>query len=118
MHPEGMARNILNLGEWRAHMVDRLRRYVAPTADESLARLYRELRDYPVPDEAGTFPTPTGGEVLVPLRIRAGDRELSFFSTIATFGSPLDITPAELAIESFHPADETTAEVLRERARR
>ncbi|WP_119730364.1 MULTISPECIES: helix-turn-helix domain-containing protein [Thermomonospora] len=116
MHPDGMARNIVNLGEWRAHMVDRVRRHVALTADESLAQLYRELRDYPVADDAGTFPAPTGGEVLVPLRIRAGDRELSFFSTIATFGSPVDITLAELAIESFYPADETTTAFLRERA--
>ncbi|SEF61655.1 DNA-binding transcriptional regulator, XRE-family HTH domain [Thermomonospora echinospora] len=118
MHPAGMARDIINLGEWRAHMVDRVRRHVALTADESLARLYQELRDYPV-TEAETespFEMPTGNEVFVPLRIRSGDRVLSFFSTIATFGSPVDITVAELAIESFYPADRPTADFLRERA--
>jgi transcriptional regulator with XRE-family HTH domain len=118
MHPDGMARDIVNLGEWRAHMVDRVRRHVALTADESLAQLYRELRDYPTAEgeAVALFPKPTGNEVFVPLRIRAGDRELSFFSTIATFGSPVDITVAELAIESFYPADQETTAFLRERA--
>lgn len=115
MHPEGMARNILNLGEWRAHMIDRVRRHVALTADAALTQLYRELRDYPgpVPDAA---PPPQGNEVFVPLRMLADGRELSFFSTIATFGTPVDITVAELAIESFYPADAETAAYLRERA--
>ncbi|HEX2315426.1 MAG TPA: helix-turn-helix transcriptional regulator [Thermomonospora sp.] len=119
MHPEGMARNIVNLAEWRAHMVDRVRRHVALTADESLSQLYKELRDYPVEpreDSPALFAAPTGNEVLIPLRVRAADRELSFFSMIATFGSPVDITVAELAIESFYPADEETAAFLRERA--
>ncbi|REF00164.1 helix-turn-helix domain-containing protein [Thermomonospora umbrina] len=120
MHPSGLARHIVNLAEWRAHMVDRVRRHVALTADESLAQLYRELRDFPVAsdEDAPTplFPKPTGNEVMVPLRVRMNGRELSFFSMIATFGSPVDITLAELAIESFYPADEETAAFLRERA--
>ncbi|GAA3938140.1 helix-turn-helix transcriptional regulator [Actinomadura viridis] len=115
MHPDGMARNIVNLGEWRAHMIDRLRRHVALTADASLAQLYRELRDYPG-DDHDLAPPPSGGEVVVPLRMRTDDGELSFFSTIATFGTPVDITVAELAIESFYPADERTSAFLRERA--
>ncbi|XVQ15227.1 helix-turn-helix domain-containing protein [Spirillospora sp. CA-255316] len=118
MHPEGMARNIVNLGEWRAHMIERVRRHVALTADPSLAQLYRELRDYPGAEEPAAVPAPvTGGDgVVVPLRIRTGDGELSFFSTVATFGTPIDITVAELAIESFYPADEATTAFLRERA--
>ncbi|MFB4316994.1 helix-turn-helix domain-containing protein [Actinomadura sp. 21ATH] len=113
MHPDGMARNIVNLGEWRAHMIDRVRRHVALTADAALVQLYRELRDYPGPAATAA---PTGQEVVIPLRIRHGDRTLSFFSTIATFGTPVDITVAELAIESFYPADPATADFLRERA--
>ncbi|MBO2447535.1 helix-turn-helix transcriptional regulator [Actinomadura barringtoniae] len=117
MHPDGMARNILNLGEWRAHMVERVRRHVALTADESLAQLYRELRDYPGSDPvAEAVITPGGNEVVVPLRMRLGDEELSFIGTIATFGSPVDITVAELAIESFYPADARTTAFLRHRA--
>ncbi|WP_344587146.1 helix-turn-helix transcriptional regulator [Actinomadura vinacea] len=118
MHPSGMARNIVNLAEWRAHMIERVRRHVALTADPALAQLYRELRDYPDAAEprADPVPRPSGDEVVVPLRIRDGDRELSFFSTIATFGTPVDITVAELAIESFYPADPQTKAFLRERA--
>lgn len=115
MHPDGMARNILNLAEWRAHMIDRVRRHVALTADASLAQLHRELRDFPG-DVGEAIAPPEGGEVVVPLRMRADGRELSFFSTIATFGTPVDITVAELAIESFYPADEATTAFLRERA--
>jgi hypothetical protein len=115
LHPDGMARNILNLGEWRAHMIERVRRHVALTADASLAQLYRELRDYPGP-EATTVPS--GHEVVIPLRMRVGGTVLSFFSTIATFGTPVDITVAELAIESFYPADARTSDFLRERAAR
>jgi transcriptional regulator with XRE-family HTH domain len=117
LHPDGMARNIVNLGEWRAHMIDRVRRHVALTADPALAQLYRELRDYPRAERIeGAAPVPSGGEVVIPLRIRAGDTELSFISTIATFGTPVDITLAELAIEAFYPADKATAEFLRARA--
>ncbi|POM22440.1 anaerobic benzoate catabolism transcriptional regulator [Actinomadura rubteroloni] len=119
LHPDGMARHIANLPEWRAHMVGRLRRHVALTGDASLTALYREMRDYPDAGPVGdAFPPPSGDEVLVPLRLRAEGRELAFFSTIATFGSPLDITVAELAIESFYPADPATAAYLRERADR
>ncbi|MQY09113.1 helix-turn-helix domain-containing protein [Actinomadura macrotermitis] len=119
MHPDGMARSILNLGEWRAHMIDRVRRHVALTADASLTALYRELRDYPGAGPVGeAFAPPTGNDVLVPLRVRRDGVDLSFFTTVATFGTPVDITLAELAIESFYPADERTRDFLRERARR
>ncbi|RAY11180.1 transcriptional regulator [Actinomadura craniellae] len=116
MHPDGLARHIVNLGEWRAHMIGRVRRHVALTADAALTDLYRELRDYPG-DRAGTAGVPaSGGDVVVPLRLRIDGRELSFLTTIATFGTPIDITVAELAIESFYPADPGTADFLRDRA--
>src|SRR5690606_41902700 len=87
MHPDGMARNILNLAEWRAHMIDRVRRHVALTADASLARLHRELRAFPG-DVGEAIAPPEGAEVLVPLRMRAAGREQSVFRPIATFGPP------------------------------
>jgi transcriptional regulator with XRE-family HTH domain len=110
LHPEGMATRILNYGEWRAHLVDRLRRQVAITGDDELAQLHAEITGYP--GESGETHGP-GGEIAVPLRFDAGDRHLTFFSTIATFGTAVDITLAELAIEAFFPADDATAAYLR-----
>jgi transcriptional regulator with XRE-family HTH domain len=109
LHPEGMASRILNYGEWRAHLVDRLRRQVALTADERLADLLAEVTEYP----GDTDEVHGGGtEIAVPLRFDAGAQELTFFSTIATFGTAVDITLAELAIEAFFPADQATADYL------
>jgi len=113
LHPEGMAPRIVNLAEWRAHLLSRLRRQVDASGDAELAALEAELRDYP-----GGQPPPEaepGGrdDIVVPLRIRYRGRELAFLSTVATFGTPLDITLAELSIESFYPVDGATAEVLR-----
>jgi hypothetical protein len=76
--------------------------------------LLDELRGYQGVARGAEFPEMRGPEkVFVPLRIRAGDQELAFFSTVATFGTALDITLAELAIESFFPADKTTEGALR-----
>ncbi len=114
LHPDGMARRIVNLGEWRAHLLARLRRHVALTADTDLAQLYDELRAYPGkgPEPAVEIPGP--GEIALPLRIRHGGAVLTFLSTITVFGTPLDITVSELAIEAFFPADAATAAVLRD----
>lgn len=116
LHPDGMARRIVNLGEWRAHLLGRLRRQVELTADPELARLYEELRAYPCDQPESEVEGPDPGVVVIPLRIRHDGEELAFFSTVATFGTPLDITVAELVIESFFPADERTAAVLRRTA--
>nr|WP_199432211.1 helix-turn-helix transcriptional regulator [Qaidamihabitans albus] len=113
LHPDGMASSIVNLGEWRAHLLGRLRREVAATADPELAALLEELRGYPCAQAVPEIEIPGPGDFLVPLRIRHGGAELSFFSTVATFGTPLDVTLAELSIESFYPADPATADALR-----
>jgi len=108
LHPDGMAPHIVNLAEWRAHLLDRLRRQRAATGDPRLAELFEELRGYPggEPEEPG----PPG--VVVPLRYRLEGRELAFFSMTAVLGTPMDVTVEELAIESFYPADEPTARAL------
>jgi transcriptional regulator with XRE-family HTH domain len=115
LHPEGMARRIVNLGEWRAHLLGRLRRQVALTAGPELAALYDELRAYPCDQPEPEIALLEPGAVVAPLRLRHDGRELAFFSTVATFGTPLDVTVAELVIESFFPADADTAAVLRAR---
>ncbi len=115
--PDGMAPHIVNLGEWRAHLLGRLRRQVDFSGDPTLAALLEELRSYPCDDPEPEVELPGAGDVVVPLRIRAGGRgsetELTFVSTVSTFGTPLDVTVAELVIESFFPADEATGAALR-----
>lgn len=118
LHPAGMAPRIVNLGEWRAHLLGRLRRQVALTGDPELAELYDELRGYPCGQPEPEIELPGPGDVVVPLRIRDGDRELAFFSTVFAFGTPLDVTVAELTIESFFPLDEATADAMTSASRR
>src|SRR3954452_8353079 len=109
LHPEGMAPHILNLPEWRAHLLDRLRRQIAVTSDDRLAALYAELSEYPGGEAELSAHEPG---IAVPLRIRVDGADLAFLSTIATFGTAVDITLAELSIEAFFPADEVTARSL------
>ena len=113
LHPGGLAPAIANLGEWREHLLRRLARQVETTADEGLAALLAELRDYPVP--VGPKPSIDDGaaRVLVPLELRMGEGTLSFISTTTVFGTPTDVTLSELAVEAFFPADAATAEALR-----
>jgi transcriptional regulator with XRE-family HTH domain len=114
LHPDGMAPRIVNFAEYAAHLLERLRRQVALTADERLASLEDELRGYATVADAQPHEVePGGGEIAVPLRLRSAGGELAFFSTIATFGTAIDITVAELAIEAFFPADPATAAALR-----
>ena len=118
LHPDGLAPRTVNLGEWRAHILRRLRRAVIRSGDAELARLLEELRAYPCDQPEPDADLPGPGDVAVPLRICHGDRQLAFIAIIAAFGTPLDITVAELVIESFFPADPDTAAFLAERARR
>ncbi|HCT79910.1 MAG TPA: transcriptional regulator [Micromonosporaceae bacterium] len=116
LHPEGFAPHIINLGEWRAHLLARLRRQIEISGDASLVALLEELEGYPCDQPQPTIELPGPGEIVVPLRVRHGEAELTFFSIIATFGTPLDVTLSELAIESFFPANAQTSELLRSRS--
>jgi hypothetical protein len=118
LHPDGLASRIVNFDEWRAHVLERLRRQVDATADPVLEDLLRELRDYPRPPETAASTTRRDyAGVVIPLELRTGAGVLAFFSTTTVFGTPMDITLSELALESFFPADESTAEALRDAAR-
>jgi transcriptional regulator with XRE-family HTH domain len=112
LHPDGVASRIANLAEWRAHVFDRLRRQVERTADPVLAELLRELRAYPC-SEPELPPAPGPPAVVIPLSLRTPDGMLNFISTTMVFGTPLDITLSELALETFFPADAATAAHLR-----
>jgi transcriptional regulator with XRE-family HTH domain len=113
LHPKGLSPRIANLAEWRAHLLHRLRRQIDLTADSALIDLQRELLSYPAPDEAAA---PHGLEAVVPFRIRAAGKLLSFFSTIMIFGTPIDVTLSEIALELFFPADASTAAAVSELA--
>jgi transcriptional regulator with XRE-family HTH domain len=118
LHPGGLAPRIANLAEWRAHLLERLRRQIEMTADPKLVALMGELAAYPAPGEHDATSTPDYAGVVVPLRLVTNGGTLSFFSTTTVFGTPVDVTLSELALESFFPADEATAEVLRRMATR
>lgn len=117
MHPDGIASQIANWHAWRAHLLSRLQRQVEVSADATLAALYDELADYPTPanaepaDDSHASPLE---QIAVPLRLRTELGVLSFFSTTTVFGTPVDVTLSELAIEAFFPADPQTADALRQ----
>ena len=110
LHPRGLAPRILNLPQWRTHLLTRLAREAHLTADPGLAALHRELVALP----GGRDPAPPDG-IAVPLRLRHDDGPLTFLSTVTTFGTAVDLTAAELSIEAFLPADAHTVAVLRRR---
>jgi len=114
LHPKGIAPRIENLAEWRAHLVARLQSQIELTGDKALMDLYEEVLAYgPNEKHAGHLEH----SVLVPLRIRCSLGLLSFLSTTTVFGTPVDVTLSELAIEMFFPADAATAKAVRGAAR-
>jgi hypothetical protein len=113
LHPQGLAPRIVNLAQWRAHLLARLRQQVAASADATLAALLDELAAHESPADADARHD-GASSVAVPLQLRGpGASVLSFISTTTVFGTPVDITLAELALETFFPADEATAQALR-----
>jgi len=115
LHPDGVAPRILNLGEYRADLVDRLDRAARLTGDPLLTELYEEMLGYPGPELGGQSPVDAAVTVGLQLAPAPGSDapELSFFSTITTFGTAVDVTVSELAVEAFFPADDQTATYLR-----
>lgn len=110
LHPDGLAGRIRNLGQWRAHVLRRVRRQLSRTAAYGLAELLAELESYPAPADDGPAPY---DDLVVPLRLASDFGELALLYTTTVFGAPLDVTLEEIAIEAFFPADEATAKALR-----
>ena len=113
LHPKGLAPRIQNLAQWSVHIFDNLRRQIAITGDDDLRELERELLGYA--DDMG-ISVPSSVEapraIATPMRLRTDSGELALMTMIATFGTALDITLAELSIETFLPADAATASAL------
>ncbi len=118
IHPAGLARRIVNFTEWRNHLVHRLQRQVDATGDAVLAGLIGELRSYPTPDAAARAPRTDHdyAGIVVPLQLTTGEGVLTLFSTITIFGTPVDVTLSELAIEAFFPADPESTRMLQQLA--
>jgi transcriptional regulator with XRE-family HTH domain len=117
LHPAGMSRQIVNLSEWRAIVLRRLAHEIDVTNDPVLVDLHRELVGYAAHTRSKTQrlaypPTNEVLPVLVPMRLQTPSGELSFWSTTTVFGSAMDTTLSELAIETFLPADEATRRAL------
>jgi transcriptional regulator with XRE-family HTH domain len=112
LHPEGMAPRTVNLAEWSAHLLTRLRREAAITGDPALQELRAELCSYPGVAVEAPAAANAAADLVVPLRLLHDGRELRFISTISTFGTPIDITLSELSIEAFYPANAETAMYL------
>ncbi len=116
LHPQGLAPRIENLAEWRAHLLARLQQQIARSGDAQLVALHDELAAYPCPHEEPQALTESNA-IAVPLRLRVEGLEapLAFISTTTVFGTPVDVTLSELALECFYPADERTRAALQER---
>jgi transcriptional regulator with XRE-family HTH domain len=112
-HPEALAARTVNLAEWCGHLLERLHRQCETTADPELVKLYHDLKTYPIPARAGPL---SPDNVAIPFKMRLNGDVLSFFSTTMIFGTPVDITLSELALETFFPADDLTAERMRNMA--
>lgn len=116
LHPRGLAPRIANLRQWRDHVLERLQKQIDASGDAELMALYTELEAYPcspVSDGRAHESEYGYGEIIVPLRIKSDEGVLSFLTTTTVFGTAVDLTFSELAIESFFPADEFTLGALR-----
>jgi transcriptional regulator with XRE-family HTH domain len=115
LHPGGLASRIANLNEWRTHLLARLRKQIDTSADPVLVDLARELSSYPAPaaSESDESSSADYAGVIVPFRLITPAGVLSFLSTTTIFGTPVDVTLSEIALETFFPADTSTGEALR-----
>ncbi len=112
LHPEGLAPRIVNFTEWREHLLTRLKKQVADTADCGLEELLKELNGYKIKGRRAEKSPKTADAIVIPLKIETRYGTLSFISTTTVFGTPIDVTVSEIALETFFPADEATREIF------
>ena len=117
LHPEGLARSIVNYGQWRSYLLQRLARECELTGDAHLHQMLEELRGYPAPPPpavARPAIPQSDARVFIPLQLATPAGVLSFISTTTVFGTSVDVTVAELSLECMYPADAVTAAALRD----
>jgi transcriptional regulator with XRE-family HTH domain len=113
LHPGGLAPRTVNLADWRANLLERLRQQIEVSGDPVLTDLMAELRSYPTDACVSHSTGMAFGAVFVPFRLATDEGVLSFFSTTTVFGTPIEVTLSELALECFFPADDMTIEAMR-----
>lgn len=119
LHPQGLSSRITNLAQWRQHLLGRLRRHLRIRKDTVLSALAEELSAYPAgdgADKANGALNSDHAEFVVPIELATRAGTLSLFSTTTLFGTPVDITLSEIALECFYPADAASTEVLKRAA--
>lgn len=114
LHPAGMAPRILNYAEWRAHTLQLLRNQAEVRADAGIQALLSEVMSYPTPPHAEGAQEFDASQLLAtPIRIATRFGSVSFLNTLTVFGTPSDVTLAELALEMLFPADDETVEIVK-----
>jgi transcriptional regulator with XRE-family HTH domain len=111
LHPDGLAAQLRNYEQWRAHVAVRIRRRLERTADRGLAELLAEINGYPVPPGA-VADVGDAADAVVPMVLATEFGELRLSYVLSVFGAPRDVTIDEIAIESFFPADAATRDIL------
>jgi hypothetical protein len=116
LHPDGLAGRTLNFDDWATYLLGQLHRAMVVTGDHDLDSLMAEVSAYPNVAAIGDWRAALAldeAKILVPFRVDLGGAELSLFTTVTVFGTPLDVTLAEIAVELFYPADDTSEALLR-----
>jgi transcriptional regulator with XRE-family HTH domain len=115
LHPRGIAALTTNFDDWGRYLQRTLQRLAADSTEPETATLLDEVRAYPNVQAllAHPAPPPRGDELIVPCVLEIHGQRLSMFTTLATFGSPRDVTLSELTVELFYPSDAATAAALR-----
>lgn len=113
LHPDGLARQVRNLEQWRAHVLRRVRRQLERTAADGLRELLSELEGYGPSPASTPSSVRADQELVVPLQLTTAYGDLTLLYTATVFGAPRDVTLDEIAIETFFPADAATAGILR-----
>lgn len=110
LHPEGLAPRIVNLEQWRTHLLQRLKKQAEDTADFELEELLNELSGYKSKGKSKNIESEQ--QIVIPLKLESKFGTLSFISTTTVFGTPIDVTISEIALETFFPADEMTRKII------
>jgi transcriptional regulator with XRE-family HTH domain len=114
LHPAGMGPRVVNFAAWRAYTLSVLRQQIETRADSFIQRLFAEVAAYPIPASAETCESEEASQQLVtPLRITTRLGTVSFLNTVTVFGTPNDVTLAELDLELLFPADDQTIAIAK-----